>query len=179
MKRLKNIQGNNKEQLDEIKHQGERQLDAIEKQKENKLKTTEKYKKIYVRDEIDELFEMYPNSFDKKSKSLLNTIDKNESSINYKSLSYKTLLLNGVFHEFNCFKKYGTLYSLLKDLGTRKMIINSANADQISFIIDLMDEYDESKLTDIETIKNEFLYNTILTKGKKVVLDTKKKLKRR
>ena len=36
------------------------------------------------------------------------------------------------------FKKYGTLHSLLKDLVTRKMTINSANADQISFIIDLM-----------------------------------------
>ena len=72
---------------------------------------------------------MYPDSFDKKSKSLLNTLTKNESSINYKNLFYKILLLNGVFHEFNFFKKYGTVYSLLKDLVTRKMTINSANAN--------------------------------------------------
>ena len=70
LKRLKNIEGKNKEQLDEIKHQGERQLDAIDKQKENKLKIIEKDKIVYLRNEIDELLEMYPNSFDKKSKSL-------------------------------------------------------------------------------------------------------------
>ena len=34
LKRLKNIEGEDKEQLDEVKHQGERQIDAIEKQKE-------------------------------------------------------------------------------------------------------------------------------------------------
>ena len=79
---------------------------------------------------------MYTNSFNKKSKSLLNTLAKNESSINYKNLSYKNLLLNSVFHEFNFFKKYCTLYSLLKDLVTRKMTINSGNPDQISFVID-------------------------------------------
>ena len=90
---------------------------------------------MYLRDEIDELFKMYPNFFHKKIKSLLNTLAKNESSINYKNLSYKILLLNDVFHKFNFFKKYGTLHSLLKDLVTRKMTINSANADQISFII--------------------------------------------
>ena len=174
LKRLKNIEGKNKEQLDEIKHQGERQLDAIEKQKENKLKTTEKDKIVYLRDEIHELFEMYSNSFDNKSKPLLNTLAKNESSINYKKLSHKILLPDGVFHEFSFFKKYGTLYSLLKDLVTRKMTINSANADKIFFMVDLMHAYDEGKLIDIETINNKFFYNTVLTKAKKVFLDTKK-----
>ena len=89
-------------------------------------------------------------------------------------MPYKILLLNDVFHECNFFKKYGTLYSLLKDLVTGKMTINSANANQISFIIDLMHRYDERKLIDIETIKNEFFYNTLLTKAKKVFLDTKR-----
>ena len=56
LKRQKNIEGKNKEQLDEIKHQRERQLDVIEKQKENKLKTIEKDKKVYVRDGIGEFF---------------------------------------------------------------------------------------------------------------------------
>ena len=32
-------------------------------------------------------------------------------------------------------------------------------------------------MTDIETIKNKFFYNTVLTKAKKVFLDTKTKLK--
>ena len=58
-------------------------------------------------------------------------------------------------------KKYGTLYSLLKDLVTRKITRNSANADQMSFMIDLMYGYGEGKLIDIETLKNEFFYNSL------------------
>ena len=54
------------------------------------------------------------------------------------------------------------------------MTINSANDDQMYFIIDLMHGYYEGKLTDIETIKNAFFYNTVLTKAEKVFLDTKK-----
>ena len=93
-------------------------------------------------------------------------------------MSHKILLVNGVFHEFIFFKKYGTLYSSLKNFVTRKMTRKSASADQTSFIIDLMHGYDESKLTDIEVIKNESFYNTVLTKPKKVFLDTKKDKKR-
>ena len=75
LKRLKNIEGKN--QLDAIKDQGEKQLgalkdqremqlDAIEKQMENKLKMVEKDEIVYLVDKTDELFEMYPNSFNKK-----------------------------------------------------------------------------------------------------------------
>ena len=52
---------------------------------------------------------MYLNSFDKKGKSLLNTLAKIESSINYKNLSYKILLSDGKFHEFS-FSKNVVLY---------------------------------------------------------------------
>ena len=89
LKRLKNIEGKNKDQLDAIKVQGEKQLDATEKQKENKLKMVEKDEIVYLEDKIDELFAMYPNSFDKKSKALLNTLAKNENKINYKNLTYR------------------------------------------------------------------------------------------
>ena len=41
-----------------------------------------------------------------------------------------------------------------------------------------MDGYDKSKLINIEIINNEFFYTTVLTKAKKVFLDTKKKIKR-
>ena len=68
MKRLKNIEGKNKDQLDAIKDQGKEQLDAIEKQKENKLTMVEKDEIVYLEDKTDELFEMYHNSFDKKVK---------------------------------------------------------------------------------------------------------------
>ena len=83
LKRLKNNKGKNKDQLDAIKNQGEKQLEAvkdqgekqlyaIEKQNKSKLKTIEKDKIVYLKDGINELLEMYPNSFDKKSRSLLN-----------------------------------------------------------------------------------------------------------
>ena len=76
MKRFKNINGKNKDQLDAIKDQGEKhldaikdqgekQLDAIEKQKENKPKMVEKDEIVYLEDKIDKLFKMYPNSFGK------------------------------------------------------------------------------------------------------------------
>ena len=84
MKRLKNIEGKNRDQLDPIKNQGEKQLDAIEKRKENKLKMVEKYQIVYLEDKIDELFEMYPKSFNSQSKTLLRKLAKNENKINYK-----------------------------------------------------------------------------------------------
>ena len=43
------------------------------------------------------------------------------------------------------------------------MTVNSANADQISFIIDLMHGYNESKLADIEAMKNELFFITLIT----------------
>ena len=186
LKRLKNIEGKNKDQLDAIKdqgekqldaikNQGEKQLDAIERQKQNKLETTEKDEIVYLEEKIDELFEMFAKFFPGQSKTLLKNIAKNESSINYRNFSYEILLPNGRFHKFDLFKKYGTLYGLLKNLLTKKTIIGSANADQISFITDLMHGYDESKLTDVEVIKDEFyFYNAFLTKAKRVFLDTKK-----
>ena len=112
LKRLKSIEGKNRDQLDAIKDQGEKQLDpikdqgekqldVIEKQTENKLKMVEKDEIVYLEDKTDEFFEMYPNSFDKKSKALLNTLAKNENKINYKNLFYRILLSDGKFHEFN------------------------------------------------------------------------------
>ena len=101
-----------------MKDHGEKQLDAIEKQKENKLKMVEKDEIVYLEDKIDEFFGFYPNSFDKKSKALLNILAKDENKINYRNLSYRILLSNGNFYEFNFFKKYGTLYDLLENLVT-------------------------------------------------------------
>ena len=40
----------------------------------------------------------------KKSKALLNTLAKNENKINYKILSYRILLSDCKYHEFNFFK---------------------------------------------------------------------------
>ena len=106
MKRLKNIEGKNKELLD-----------AIEKQKKNKPEITEKKDKIeYLEDKIYELFEMYSNSFNKESKTLLKTLARNENKVNYQNLPYRILLLDGKFQEISFLKKYGTLYNLLEDI---------------------------------------------------------------
>ena len=66
MKRLKNIEGKNKDQLDAIKDQGKKQLDAIKDQRkkqldaiekqEDKLKIIEKDKIVYLENKIDEFF---------------------------------------------------------------------------------------------------------------------------
>ena len=112
---------------------------------------------MYLENEIEKLFEIYPI---------------------YKKLSYRILLYDGEFREFDFFKKYGTLYSLLENLVTKKITINSANAGQIYFIIDLMHGYNKSKLVDTEAIKNDLFYDTVLTKAKKVFLDTKKNTRR-
>ena len=66
----------------------------------------------------------------------------------------------------------------MKNLVTKKMTVNSANANQIAFIINLMHGYDESKLIDMKTIENEFFYNAALIKANKVILDTKENPKK-
>ena len=45
LKRLKNIEGKNKDELDEIEYQGKRQLDAIKEQGENNLEAINKQEK--------------------------------------------------------------------------------------------------------------------------------------
>ena len=47
----------------------------------------EKDETVYLEDRIDELFEIYPSSFDKRSKAFLNTLAINENKINYKNLA--------------------------------------------------------------------------------------------
>ena len=67
----------------------------------------------------------------KKNKALLNKLAKNENKINYKNLSYRILLSSGKFHEFNFYKKYGTLYDFLENVVTKKTTVNSANTEYL------------------------------------------------
>ena len=119
-KQLDAIKNQGEKQLDAIKNQGKKQLDAIERQKENKPKIIEKDKIVYLEDKIDKLFEIHPRSFTSQGKKWLNTLVKNENKINYRNFSYKILLSDRKFHEFNFFKKYGTVYSLLENLVIKK-----------------------------------------------------------
>ena len=154
--------------MDVIKNQREKQLDAIERQKERD-------EIIHLKDKIDKLFKMYHKFFAGRNKVSLKSIASNENTINYRNLSYKILFSNGKLYELNFFKKYGTLYDLLENVLAKKTSVDSANADQISFVTNLMRGYDESKLIDIETIKDIFyLHNALLTKAERVFLRTKK-----
>ena len=135
---------------------------------------------MYLKDKIDKLFETYSKSFTNQNKTLLTSIAKNENSINYKNLSHEFLLSNGRPDELNFFKKYGPLYSLLESLLIKITDVDSANAGQLSFIIDLMRGYDKSKLIDIETIKDKiYFHSALLTTAERVFLDTKKNPEKR
>ena len=110
---------------------------------------------------------------------MLKSIADKENKISYKNLSYNILLSNGEFHEINFLKKYDNFYSLLESLLTKKTSVSSANADQISFIIDLMHGYDRGKLVDTETVMDESYFpnnpcNVLLIKAQRIILDTKK-----
>ena len=101
--------------------------------------------------------------------------------ISYKNLFYNILLSNNEFYKFNFLKKHGTLYSLLGSLLTNKASINSANVDQISFIIDLIHGYDRGKLIDTGTVMDisyspSDLQHGLLTRAQRILLDTKKNL---
>ena len=64
---------------------------------------------------------------------------------------------------------------MLEILLAKKTSLDSINVDQISFITNLIRGYDESKLIDIETIKDKsYLHNTLLTKVEIIFLDSKK-----
>ena len=93
---------------------------------------------------------------------------KNKNKINYKDLSYKLLFPDSKFQIINFLKKYDTLSSFLEGL------VSSANADQISFIINLMYGYSDEKLYGIEEAKSNFFCSTALIKSKNVFLNIKK-----
>ena len=72
-----------------------------------------------------------------------------ENKIKYKELSHKILFTeedNFRYNEIDFLKKYGTLYNLLDNLLSSKITKSKANADQTSFIISLMNGYDENDL---------------------------------
>ena len=99
---------------------------------------------------------------------------KNKNKINYKDLCYKLLFPDSKFQIINFLKKYDTLSIFLEGLVTKKMTVSSANADQISFIINLMYGYSDEKLYGIEEAKSNFFCSTALIKSKNVFLNTKK-----
>ena len=129
---------------------------------------------MYLEDKTDEWFKMYPNSFTSQGNKLLKILGNNENKIDYKNLSKKMLFPDSTFHIIIFLKKYGSLSSLLEGLVTRKMTVNSANVDQISFIVKLMHGYNKGALYGIKELKSKFFHDTILRKANDVFLNAKK-----
>ena len=93
LKRLKNNEGKNEQQLEAIKDQEEKHLNAIEKQNKNKSKAIKKDETIvYLRDGINKLLEIYPKSFNKSSINWLEVRAKNEG-IYYKKFVLPNFIL--------------------------------------------------------------------------------------
>ena len=136
-----------------------------------KLKNKEDKPKdmVYLSERPNRIIKLYPSSFDDKSLNVLEKHAINDKKIDYKRLSYMVLFYdedNVTSHEINCLEKYGTLYDLLENLVTSKMNIDHANADQIGFIINLMQGYNKNDLFDHETFDHFCKYN-VLNKAKK------------
>ena len=102
LKRLKNVEGKNKEQLEEIKYQRERQLNMIDKHGKKHLNTIEKQPKKHKgkvkSDEIEFLKDViygkdgillnYYKNFSDKGKNILEKIAADERMINYNNLFF-------------------------------------------------------------------------------------------
>ena len=108
--------------------------------------------------EIDKLFETYPKSFTSQGTIpiRLKILVKSETKIDYRHLPYKILFPNSTFYIINILEKYGTIFSLMESLVTRKMSVDNANADQISFIVNSMHGYSDEKLYGTKKVKSKF-----------------------
>ena len=118
LKRLKNIEGRNKEQLDEIKYWEDRQLDAIEKQgkknleaiskqekqlkksiiiKKELIKRVEKEEKsermVVLRNNLDDILAPYDMNITVEREDILKKLANNERMIDYKNLFLKQVIL--------------------------------------------------------------------------------------
>ena len=94
LNRLKNIEGKTKEQLKAIKDQGKKQIDAIKKNKQLEVgKKDDKTKSIvYLKERINKLVDLYPNSFNSKSIIFLKSIKNYEIKIKLITMIYLTNL---------------------------------------------------------------------------------------
>ena len=145
LKRLKNIEGKNKDQLDEIEYQGQKQLDVIKKQRkknfisiskqEKQLKEIKNQKKklieeierekkseniILLRDNLDNILQNYGEfNISLNGENVLKKLADDEKSINYKNLFFKSG--NPAIDNYDFFKRFGTLHDLLINLLNKKI----------------------------------------------------------
>ena len=158
MKRLKNIEGKNDDQLNKIEYQGIKQLDAIKKQgtenlisikkQEKQLKEIKNQKKqmiekinreeksikiILLRDNLDDILLNYGEfNISSDGENILKELADDGRNINYKNLFFKSD--NTTIDNYDFFKRFGTLYDLLIDLPSKKVNIKKAGLEQNEMI---------------------------------------------
>ena len=108
LKRLKNIEDKNKEQLDEIKYQGERQPNMVnEKRKEPR-------KIVLLKDRLDYIFTNFSSNFNSTGKNFLKKLAKDEKKIDYNNLFFE--IDYPVIKSFDFLENVGALHDLLINL---------------------------------------------------------------
>ena len=152
MKRLKYIEGKNKDQLDAIGDQGEKQLDAIKYQEEKNLKAISKQKKqlkksiikkelikrvkkeekseriVLLRNNLDDILVTYKMNITAKGEDILKKLANDERMINHNNLLFKTG--NPIINNYDFYQKFGTLYDFLIDLLNETISITKAKKEQ-------------------------------------------------
>ena len=118
LKRLKNIEDKNKEQLDEIKYQGERQPNMVnEKRKEPR-------KIVLLKDRLDYIFTNFSANFNSTGKNFLKKLAKYEEKIDYNNLFFE--IDDSVIRSSDFLDNAGTLYDLLiNSLNENETILDS------------------------------------------------------
>ena len=153
LKRLKNTEGKNEQQLDGIADQGKNQLDAIEKQGKKNLKKIEKQEEqlkkiknkkklikrveredksgkiILLRDNLDSILLEYGEiNIDSKGEDILKKLANDERMINCKNLIFKSG--SPAIDNYYFFKRFGTLHDLFYDLISDKLSLKRAAIEQ-------------------------------------------------
>ena len=165
LKRLKNIEGKNKDQLDEIEYQEQKQLDVIKEQgkknlisikgqnkqlkeiksqKKKLIERTERENKskniVLLKDRLDDILVAYNINITTKGNDILKKVADDKRIINYKNLFFKSG--NPTINNYNFPKRSGTLYDFLIDLLREKISLKKAALEQkemVNKILELRD----------------------------------------
>ena len=125
LKRLKNIEDKNEEQLDEIKYQGERQLNMVnEKRKEPR-------KIVLLKDRLDYIFINFSLNFNSNGKNFLKKLAKDGEKTDYNDLFFE--IDDTVIKSYDFLENIATLYDLLINLVNE----NETILDSLTMQIDL------------------------------------------
>ena len=168
-KRLKNIEGKNENQLEEIVYQGKRQLDMIDKQGKKQLKAINKQeqllgKKLRVKkkqatnksgknglskDTYNDILMTFDINFTNKGENILKKVATDERMINYDNLFFKQVILVLIILIF--FKRFDTSYDLLINLLREKKSTNVA-AKERNEMVDKIEELKDFILVEEKNI---------------------------